>query len=445
MTSTTDSGYAILGAGMAGFGAANALHERGIRPRIFDERPSHGGLTSSHNEDGFIFDEGVHISFSKNEGVKELFAKSVDNEFFTDKVYCNNYWKGHWIKHPAQVNLKALPEDMIVACLKDFIEANAVQNPRITNYEEWLLAVFGKTFAETFPMEYTVKYHTTEARNMTTDWLGPRLYRPKLEEVLNGAIKHEPLDVFYVNTFRYPLNGGFVSFLNHFVPMAEVNSGHRVEQIDMQDKSLRFSNGTSTNFEKLISSIPLPRLIPLIKGAPAEVLEAAAKLACSQVVVVNVGINRPFGVKQQWSYFYDRHIPFSRTSFRENLSPNNVPPGCGALQAEIYFSDKYRPLEGRPEDWIEPTIDALIETGLIKDRSEVIHTSTVFIPFGNVIFDLDRPKNLEIVQGYLNEIGIAFCGRFGDWGYIWTDHAFLSGGRAARSQMAGRRQESLEV
>jgi aminoglycoside/choline kinase family phosphotransferase len=31
------------------------------------------------------------------------------------------------------------------------------------------------------------------------------------------------------------------------------------------------------------------------------------------------------------------------------------------LQAEIYFSDKYLPLNGHPDDWIEPTIDALIK------------------------------------------------------------------------------------
>ena len=42
-------------------------------------------------------------------------------------------------------------------------------------YREWLLAAYGRTFAETFPMEYGRKYHTAEAGQMTTDWLGPRL------------------------------------------------------------------------------------------------------------------------------------------------------------------------------------------------------------------------------------------------------------------------------
>ena len=56
-------------------------------------------------------------------------------------------------------------------------------------------------------MEYTKKYHTTEAKNLTTDWLGPRLYRPTLDQVLLGALKPEPLDVHYVDRFRYPTRG----------------------------------------------------------------------------------------------------------------------------------------------------------------------------------------------------------------------------------------------
>jgi hypothetical protein len=82
---------------------------------------------------------------------------------------------------------------------------------------------------------------------------------------------------------------------------------------------------------------------------------------------------------------------------------------------------------------------------LVRDRSEVIHTSTIFAPFANVIFDYDRAASLALVHGYLNDIGVAYCGRYGDWGYIWTDQAFISGERAAsmtldRLSTAARRQ-----
>lgn len=429
-------GYAILGSGMAGFGAANVLFANGIRARIYDKRSRPGGLTSSFgNGDGFVFDEGVHISFTKNPRVKDLFAESTGQKFEVGNVYCNNYWQGHWIKHPAQVNLHGLPADLVVNCIKDFIEARQIENPNIANYEDWLMAAFGKTFADTFPMIYTKKYHTTDASNMSTDWLGPRLYRPNLEEVLRGALEHEPLDVFYVNEFRYPTEGGFESFISGFYDKAEVLCDHEIAAIDTKEKQLTFKDGTTHDFKKLISSLPLPVVIPLIKGVPDDVREAASRLACTQVVVVNIGLNRPIDTKPQWSYFYDEDIPFARVSYRGNLSRKSVPEGCGALQAEIYFSEKYRPLTGHADDWIEPAIDALIKSGVVQSRSEIIHKSAIMLPFGNVIFDLDRKAAVEIVHAYLDEVGIEYCGRFGQWGYIWTDAAFLSGERAARAAL----------
>jgi class 3 adenylate cyclase len=55
-----DKGFAILGSGMAGFGAANLLYERGIRPKLYDLRSRPGGLTSSFDlGDGFVLTEGT--------------------------------------------------------------------------------------------------------------------------------------------------------------------------------------------------------------------------------------------------------------------------------------------------------------------------------------------------------------------------------------------------
>lgn len=435
-----DLGIAILGAGMAGFGAAYRLAEEGVRARLYEARATPGGHTSTHfYDDGFVFDEGPHISFTGDTRLQALFAKSVDGRFERMKAYVNNFWRGRWIKHPAQVNLHGLPEELIVDCIKDFVAASAVEKPKIENYEDWLLAAFGKTFATTFPMEYTKKYHTTEAKNLTTDWLGPRLYRPKLEEVLLGALKPEPLDVHYVDQFRYPTYGGFVSYLKIFEPMADLKCGYRVETIDPKERTLSFTNGETAPYTGLVSSIPLPRLVPMIKGAPKDVLEAASLLACSQVVLVNIGINRPVETRAQWSYFYDDDICFARLSFPPGFSPKLAPEGCGSIQAEVYFSDKWKPQTGKHEDWIEPTIDGLIKCGLVKDRSEVIHRSLIYAPFANVIFDQDRPKALATVHGYLNDVRVAYCGRYGDWGYIWTDQAFLSGERAAKTTLRALR------
>ena len=426
------TGIRILGAGCAGFGASHKLWEAGVEPVIYEARDHHGGHTSTFAyDDGFVFDEGPHISFTKNERIQKLFAQSVGEDYQAFPANVNNYWKGHWIKHPAQVNLAGLPQELIVNCLKDFIHAKHNDYGEIKHYQDWLHAAFGPTFADTFPAEYTKKYHTTEAINLTTDWLGPRLYQPDLEEVLNGALSKETEDVHYIPNFRYPTEGGFVSYLDMFAKRSTVHLDHRVTEIDMANKTLRFANGNAESFEHVISSIPLPALIPLIKDAPQNVLDAAALLSCSQALMINIGLNRADISENHWTYFYDEDICFSRLSFPHMFSPKVVPEGCGGIQAEVYFSDKWKPMTGSHEDWIEPVIEDLLKVGLVKSRDEIIHKSTIYAPWGNVIFDQDRPRCLKIVHDYLKDIGLAYCGRYGDWAYIWTDESFISGERAA--------------
>lgn len=428
----------IIGAGMAGFGAAHALREQKVRPRMYDARPGPGGHTSSYrSDDGFIFDDGPHISFTENERFQQLLAASVGGRFERVRADVNNYWQGHWIKHPAHANLHGLPTDLIVKCVSELVEANAAPAQTPTNYWEWLVASYGPTFAATFPGEYTKKYHTTEAASLTTDWLGPRLYRGNLEQVLRGALEPETPELHYIDRFRYPTEGGFVSYLNGFLPLAEQHYNHRVVSIDAKRRTVTFANGGATSYDTLISSMPLPELLPLVEGAPPDIVEKAQKLAVTRTVIVNVGVRRESVGKAHWTYFYDADICFSRLSFPHLFSRNVVPAGCAAIQCEIYFSDKYKPLTGSHADLIEPAIRDLKRCGLLADDEPIVHKSS-WLTSGNVIFDHDRPKGLADVHAYLDSIGILYCGRYGDWGYMWTDESFISGERAAQKALDSR-------
>jgi hypothetical protein len=140
-------------------------------------------------------------------------------------------------------------------------------------------------------------------------------------------------------------------------------------RLDPIEKTLTFESGAVEAFDHAVSSIPLPELIPMIVGAPREVLDAAAKLACSTAVIVNLGVDRPELVDAHWTYFYDRDVIFSRLSTPYLQSPNNVPPGCSSLQAECYFSAKYKPLEGAPNDLIPVVIADLERCGILRETT----------------------------------------------------------------------------
>ena len=428
----------VLGTGMAGFGAAYGLREAGRTPVLFDKRPHYGGHTASFVYEGrYTFDEGPHVSFTKDDRLQGIFAAAVDGKYEVLHTKVNNYWKGYWIKHPAQVNLHGLPAELVTRIIADYVQAKQQPPREICNYEDWLRGSFGNTFAETFPMEYTIKYHTTSAANLSTDWIGPRLYQAKLEEILRGALGPATTDVHYIEGFRYPSRGGFVSYLRRFMEQADLRLDHEVVAIDPRRREIRFANGNLVPYTGLISSIPLPDLIPTIAGTPRDVLEAAARLACSEVVIVNLVVDRPDLIDAHWTYFYDRDIFFTRISTPHLQSAQNVPPGCGSLQAECYYSKKYRPLDRTPEECIEPVIRDLIRVGVLRETDRILFRNTMHLRYANVIFDLERANALKTVHGYLDDLGIAYCGRYGDWLYIWTDESFLSGERAAQRMLAG--------
>jgi protoporphyrinogen oxidase len=423
---------AILGAGMAGFGATYRLHTEGVRSTLYEKNSYHGGHAASFNCDGFIFDYGPHVSFTKDERVQKLFAESVNNEYEVIQARVKNYWDGYWIKHPAQCNLYGLPNNLVVDILADFVHAQNTEYGEIKTYEDWLITSYGKTFAQTFPMNYGLKFHTTTADNMSTEWVGPRLYRPDLKEVLNGALSPDTPDVHYVNHFRYPLRGGFVSYLNLFLNQTDVRLRHKLVALDPKKRTLQFANGTVVPYDYLISSLPLPELIPMISGVPNDVLQASHRLACTTCVIVNIGIDREDISNAHWVYFYDHDFCFTRLSFPHMQSPHNVPPGTGSIQAEIYHSKKYRPLDRSLKEYIQPVISDLQRCGLLREDDGILFADAKMIPYANVIFDLDRASALSTVIGYLEDIDVFPCGRYGEWGYHWTDEAFISGENATQ-------------
>src|SRR5207249_4877828 len=139
---------------MAALGADHRLRSEGITASLYDKNPYPGGHTATFQVgNGFTFDDGCHISFTQVKRLQELFAGNVRGEYETVKAYVDNYYQGHWIKHPLQCNLHGLTPALVVDVLQDMVGALFAPKPvRYANYAEWLIAAYGPTFAEAFPM-----------------------------------------------------------------------------------------------------------------------------------------------------------------------------------------------------------------------------------------------------------------------------------------------------
>ena len=142
----------ILGTGMAGLGAAHALASRQIASVCFDLNPVYGGHTASRAvAPGFVFDNGPHISFTKDSRFQRLLVESLGEPFEASEARINNYWHGHWLTHPVECNLHGLPVELVVKVIQDFLDARQSKRQDIHNYADWLDVAYGKTFADAFP------------------------------------------------------------------------------------------------------------------------------------------------------------------------------------------------------------------------------------------------------------------------------------------------------
>ena len=440
----------ILGAGLAGLSCSYHLgHENCI---IFEKNYYCGGHIHSHRADGFVWDEGPHVSFTKNNYVRDLFEKSVESQVLEFEVQVANYYQGSWIPHPAQSNLYAVPEPVRTKCLNDFLAVRSSdefgEDSASGDYSEWLNYAFGRTFAENFPASYTRKYWTCEPKELATDWLGKRVFFPDVETVVSGykEAAHEP--THYITTVRYPGDGGYDRFCASLENGARVENNHCIDSIDLDNRVLSFTNGLKHNYDELINTIPLPEFIRLAgSGVPLDVRSAAESLRCSALLLVNVTANHAALKPYHWLYVYDEDKYSTRINHIEMLSPSNAPQGKTGIQVEVYES-QYKSLNISHAEIAQAVIAELKEMGLIES-AESVHTR--YIQYANVIFDKKRRDAQNVILSWLEQFGLvredddlepmtdwstadnldrgklALAGRFGQWKYFWTDDCVLRG------------------
>lgn len=419
----------ILGSGIAGVSAGYHLNKKGINNIIYEKDSDWGGLCGNFTINGFRFDRFVHFTFSDIEYVYNTFNNS--SELYDHPAIANNYYKGYWLKHPAQNNLYPLPADEKVKVISDFVNRPQKEISEIEDYAQWLECQYGEYFAHNFPFAYTRKYWGRNAKELETKWVGNRMHSPSLEEVLKGAMSapSESDEIFYyTKVMRYPKTGGFRSILNTTRADLDIRLNKEAVSIDVDEKTIEFKDGSKDKYENLISSIPLPEIINIIKNAPEEVKTAAKNLKYTCGYMVSLGFKRPDVAKDLWFYIYDEDILSSRVYSPSLQSKDNVPEGCSSLQAETFFANDKEILPA--EVVLENTINKLSEIyNFTKD--EIFIQDIRFEKYANIIFDHNIYQNREIVLNYLNSHGIQTTGRFGKWDFLWTHQAFLDGKETA--------------
>ena len=415
----------ILGAGIAGVAAAHHLKIKNIILIIFEASSRTGGLLDNFSIDGFRFDNAVHLSFATESEVREIFDKTKYIKHASTSWCWDN---SLWLKHPVQNNLAPLPVDEKV----DLINSLYLQPQReIINYRDWLENQYGEAIASRWHIPYTEKYWTIPPEDMSVGWIGSRVRKADIKEVLRGAFTCDTPNYYYASEMRYPRNGGYKSFIEPIIDQLDIKLLHQVEKIDVTNKKIYFSNNEAVEYNKIISTIPLPKLIQFIAGVPQQVLRASDSLFATSIDLISIGFRRPNIQPYLWFYIYDREIYAARAYSPSVKSQDNAPKGCSSLQFEIY-SSKRKPRTQSIDEIKQNTMEALFRMRIISTENDVLFIHHKHVPWANVIFDLGMEQRRDIVHRWLKENGIIVAGRFGDWDYLWSNQAYMSGVRAAK-------------
>lgn len=412
----------ILGAGIAGISAAYHLKQKGENSVIYEKDNDWGGLCGFFEIDGFRFDRFVHFTFAKDEKIAELFAKS--SPLYAHPPVSYNYWRGCWLKHPAQNNLAPLPIEEKVKIIDSFVNRPRKDVAEISDYAEWLRVQYGDYFAENFPFAYTRKYWGVEAKQLETKWVGNRLHVSPLPEVLRGAFAEQQENFYYTKFMNYPKKGGFRSIMNECRKGLDIRLNKKAVRIDTAVKQVEFADGTVENYDNLISSLPLPEIIKMISDVPENVQNAAKQLRWTCGYQVSLGFNRPDVAKYLWFYIYDEDVPPARVYSPNLKSPDNAPEGCSSLQAEVFFANDAKIAD--KDEVLRQTVSKLKEICQFND-SDVVVKDIRFEPYANIIFTPEIYESRKVVREWLQARGIKTIGRFGEWDYLWSHQAFESG------------------
>jgi len=407
----------ILGAGISGIAAGYKLEN--TLP-IFEARDRYGGLCDNFTIEGFRFDYAIHLSFTENPIVKVVFGSVPYIAHYPD---AKNYCEGSWAKHPIQNNSYGFPIDERIRIIKSFM--NRSIEPSIKNYRDWLRFSYGDYFSETYPERYTRKYWCCESTELSTNWIGNRMYRPSIEEVLFGAMTDETPNTYYANEMRYPAKGGYRAFFEHLAENQDIRLNHRLTWFDPVNKEMRFENGEEFSYDAIISSLPLPEIIKAIPNCPERVVNAAKKLNWTSVCLVSIGFRKELPFPSLWFYVYDESIPFARAYSPGMKSGDNVPQGKSSLQCEIYYTPN-KPLGFEDNALIDKVLSSL-EVMNLAHVSDVELVDVRHVKYANVIFSHDMERNRKTVHEYLDEHGVINIGRFGRWDYLWSDQSFMTG------------------
>jgi protoporphyrinogen oxidase len=424
----------IVGAGPTGLAAGYRLQELGYDDWVILEANDYvGGLATSFTDDaGFTYDIGGHVMFSHYPYYDALVDRLMGADY-TELDREAWVWMEHrFIGYPFQNNLRDLEPSTVFECVTGLLDAQRNGHTKPQNFEQWVLNTFGAGIAEHFMLPYNFKVWATPPSLMNYVWIGERVSVVDLEGVLRNVLLGEDQKSWGPNNrFKYPLRGGTGHLYDQLRTYVDDHMRMQtpVVAVHADEKFVVTASGDRLDYDVLLSTMPLNRLVSSLDSVPGHVRSAASGLHWSGSHIVGVGVDRPAETTKNWIYFPERDVPFYRVTYLSNYSPFITPePDQMLLLTETSRSPHKPELESTI---VERVVDGLESTGLLHpgDRQRIVTTWRCSPEQTYPVPSVNRDAALGVLQPWLRQHHIWSRGRFGAWLYEVgnMDHSAMQG------------------
>lgn len=393
----------IIGAGITGL--SYALFSPNKEYLIVEKETEIGGYCRTIKRNGFVWDYSGHFFHFNDDKIKEIAMSSIKNDDVVEVNKCTAIKYGdRFIDFPFQKNIHQLPKQEFIDCLVDLF--NTENESDYSNFKEMLYTKFGKSTAEKFLIPYNEKLYACELNKLDKEAMGRFFpYANRIEIVRNFRTAN---NTSYNGSFLYPKEGAikYVESIANKIDSNKIMTSTTVESIDATNHVATLSSGETIKYNRLVSTIPFPKLIEL-----CGIEFCKQTYSWNKVLVFNIGFNcKGPDTVHHWIYYPEKKYCFYRVGFYDNILNQDRT----SIYVELGFS-KNETINA--DDWKEQVIKDLIEANVITSNMEIVDYQSIVMDPAYVHITSSSNNNVAIIKKRLQIADIYSIGRYGSWTY----------------------------
>jgi len=432
----------ILGGGISGLSLAWRLCEGGQRVTVVESEGSVGGLAGTHSADGYHLDFGPHSFFSEDEEILKTVLDLFDSGLEPRQRDVKFYFRGRYLDYPLTPGGALIQMGLVhgiraalsflVRRLGSTVKRRAV-SPEDMTVEEWALESFGEHLYSSFFKPYTEQFWKLSCRELSARAI-PSHTRTNFTNTLkamlgrratrhgDSLVEREQLPTYYPVT-------GFGEIARRIADKVRAAGGTILtdapacEVVLDGDRAVRVryrsaAETTTLECERLVSTIPLPLFVDMLRPQPpADVRASAAQLEFRGLLVLGMVTERKNVLGASYVYVLDR--PYNRVSEMSKFSPGTSPPTDNIIAVEMPCLGDASTWNASKEEIYQMCAGSLAHDGILLP-GDVKKLLLVKAPYAYPLYRKGYAPHLEKVLAHVrSHPQLETLGRSGE--FLYTD------------------------